>query len=78
MATAFDLRNIHLQCKNCNGMLHWNLIEYRKSLVEKYWEEMVLDLEKRKHEVKEFTIQELEDLIDSTDRLIQIYKNSLN
>lgn len=78
MATAFDLRNIHLQCKNCNGMLHWNLIEYRRNLVKKYGEEMVLDLEKRKHETKHFTIQELEDLLASVNHLIEIYKNNLN
>ena len=77
MSTAFDLRNIHLQCKYCNWQLHWNVIEYRRNLVEKYWEAMVLDLERRKHETKHFTIQELEDLLTSTNRLIEIYKKSM-
>lgn len=74
MSTAFDLRNIHLQCKNCNGNLHGNLIEYRKNLIKIYGEEFVLDLENRKNQIKEFTIEELEALLEQTKRLIELEK----
>lgn len=74
MATAFDLRNIHLQCKNCNGNLHGNTVEYRKSLVQQYGEDFVKDLEERKNQVKEYTIEELEALIAQTNWLIELEK----
>ena len=77
MATAFDLRNIHLQCKNCNGNLHGNIVEYRKNLVKLYGEDFVKDLEERKNQVKEFTVEELEALIAQTNRLIELEKKKL-
>ena len=64
MSTAFDEKNIHLQCKGCNGMLWWNLIEYRKNLIKKIGEDEVLKLEKKKHQTKKRTKEELEKLID--------------
>lgn len=64
MSTAFDEKNIHLQCKGCNGMLWWNLIEYRKNLVKKIGEDEVLKLEKKKYQTKKWTKEELEKLID--------------
>ena len=77
MATAFDLRNIHLQCKNCNWNLHGNTIEYRKNLVKLYGEDFVRDLEERKNQVKDFTIEELEALIAQTNWLIELEKKKL-
>ena len=77
MATAFDIRNIHLQCKNCNGNLHGNIVEYRKNLVKLYGEDFVKDLEDRKNQVKEFTVEELEALIAQTNRLIELEKKKL-
>ena len=71
MSTAFDLRNIHLQCKYCNEHLHWNLIEYRKNLIKKYWLEFVEDLERRKHEIKNYTVEELQDLINKTKLIVE-------
>jgi hypothetical protein len=64
MSTAFDEDNIHLQCKGCNWMLKWNLIEYRKNLIKKIWEKKVLELEKKKYQTKKRTKEELEKLID--------------
>ncbi len=64
MSTAFDENNIHLQCKGCNGMLHWNLIEYRKNLIKKIGEPEVCRLEYLKHKAKRRTKKELEDKID--------------
>jgi len=74
MSTAFDLRNIHLQCKNCNGNLHGNVVEYRKNLVQLYGEDFVKELEERKNQVKDYTIEELEALIEQTKRLIELEK----
>lgn len=77
MSTAFDLRNIHLQCKYCNGQLHWNIIEYRKNLIRKYWLDLVEELEKKKHETKHYSVEELQDLIKWTKQLIEIEKKKL-
>lgn len=74
METAFDLRNIHLQCKNCNGRLHGNLINYRASLVAQYWEDFVTDLEQRKYWTRNFSKEELEALIAQTNWLIELEK----
>lgn len=77
MATAFDLRNIHLQCPYCNNQLHWNLIEYRKNLIKEFWEDLVLELEEKKNQTKDFTIEELEALLAQTNRLIELEKQKL-
>lgn len=77
MSTAFDLKNIHLQCKHCNWRLRWNIVEYRKSLIEKYWEDFVLDLENRKNQTKDFTKEELEALLAQTNWLIELEKEKL-
>jgi hypothetical protein len=71
METAFDLMNIHLQCPYCNNQLHWNLIEYRKKLVELYWEEFVLDLEARKNITRSYNIPELQAILAHTNWLIE-------
>jgi hypothetical protein len=63
MSTAFDPINIHLQCKGCNGMLWWNILEFRKNLIKKIGEKKVLELEKKKYQIKKRTKQELETLI---------------
>lgn len=77
MATAFDLRNVHLQCKYCNWWLRWNIVEYRKNLIEQFGEDLVLDLEKKKHETKDFTKEELEALLEQTKWLIELEKQKL-
>lgn len=77
MATAFDLRNIHLQCPYCNNQLHGNLIEYRKNMIEQFGEDLVLELEEKKNQTKDFTIEELEALLAQTNRLIELEKKKL-
>lgn len=77
MATAFDLRNIHLQCPYCNNQLHWNLIEYRKNMIEQFGEDLVLELEEKKNQTKNFTIEELEALLAQTNWLIELEKEKL-
>ena len=60
MSTAFNLNNINLQCKHCNWMLHWNVTSYRANLINKIWEEKVIELEESKNETKHRTLWELE------------------
>ena len=60
MSTAFNLNNINLQCKHCNWMLHWNIASYRANLINKIWEEKVIELEQSKNKTKHRTLWELE------------------
>jgi len=42
----FDEDNVHKQCKFCNGtLMHGNLAEYRKGLIERYGEDFMFQLE---------------------------------
>jgi len=50
-SVAFDLDNIHLQCKTCNGFKWWAPIEYRKWLIEKIGIKKVELLESKKHRI---------------------------
>lgn len=77
METAFDLRNIHLQCKNCNGRLHGNLIPYRENLIKLYGENFVLELEARKNITREYNIPELKAILAHTNSLIEREKKKL-
>ena len=74
LSTAFDPMNIHLQCKYCNGMLHWNYIEYRKNLIKKIGLEEVERLERLKHKTRKRTKQELEEKIDYYSELVWQYQ----
>ena len=77
MATAFDLRNIHLQCKYCNWHLHGNLVEYRKWLIKKHGIKFVEELESLKNTTKKYTIEELETLIKDLDIKINEAKKNI-
>jgi hypothetical protein len=77
METAFDLKNIHLQCPYCNNQLHGNLLEYRKNLIKLYGEKFVLDLERRKNLTREYNIPELEAILAHTNSLIEQEKKKL-
>jgi len=71
MSTAFNPYNIHLQCKGCNWMLWWNLIEFRKNLIKKIGETEILRLEKMKNQTKHRTKEELEIEIAYYENRIQ-------
>lgn len=63
MSTAFNTDNINLQCKYCNGMLHWNLVEYRKWLIKKIGIDWVERLEQLKNKTTKRYKGELENLL---------------
>jgi len=63
MITAFDPKNINAQCKYCNWQLKWNIIEYRKRLINKIWLWWVLELERSKWKLKNWNRGDIEDMI---------------
>jgi len=53
-STLFDERNVHLQCKQCNGF-GGNLLEYRRQIIRLYGEGADIELEDKATEIKKLT-----------------------
>ncbi len=71
MRTRWDERNVKPQCTSCNRFRGGNMDEYALHLVREYGEGIIEKLMELKHEpVKKYTIQELENLVET-------YKNKL-
>lgn len=64
MSLRYCELNVYGQCRYCNRMLNANLLDYRKSLVKKLGEDKVEWLENTKHSTKQYSIFELQTLID--------------
>lgn len=64
MSLRYCTSNVFGQCRYCNRILNGNLLDYRKSLVQKLGEEKVEWLEAQKHSTKSYSCFELETLID--------------
>lgn len=60
----FDFRNVHCQCDQCNGVLEGNYKKYREFIVERYGEEVAVELEKEKYKVSTVTHGKLDKLRD--------------
>lgn len=56
--------NCHSQCRACNRFKHGNLINYRLGLIAKIGEDRVNWLEEHRNDVKKWTRQELEELLE--------------
>lgn len=70
-AIVYDPRNVHFQCKPCNGSFINQKVEpnevkvrYEAYMVERYGEEVVKELRKKNNEVKQWTVGELQKLRD--------------
>lgn len=61
-AVLFDEECVHAQCKTCNILKGGNILVYRRKILDLYGDGYDEVLEKRAHEVKKFTIEELENL----------------
>jgi hypothetical protein len=63
-SVTFDEDNCHSQCwYNCNSKLSGNLIEYRVGLIKKIGIERLHALEQRARQHKQWTKDEIQDLI---------------
>ena len=61
-STLFDGKNVHLQCKQCNGMYSGQPLEYRRQIIKLYGEGADIELEDKATEIKKFTPQDLIEL----------------
>ena len=61
-STRYDERNVALQCKKCNRFSSGEQWEFGKYLDDKYGDGTALELTRKSHEIKKFTVSELKDL----------------
>lgn len=70
-ATLYDERNVNLQCKPCNRFPDGITFDkYKKALIKKYGEGIIIELEETAKDSKKFTPSELTELIET-------YKNKI-
>jgi len=63
-ALRFDEYNVNGECKKCNGFDEFHLIGYRRGIIEKYGEGVLLHLEQNARLVKKWSRTELNDIIE--------------
>ncbi len=59
-ATFFDLRNVHPQCRPCNGFKAGNAIAYKEFMIKRYGQDVVYALEylsNRRYEFKDYWLK---------------------
>lgn len=68
MATRWDEENCRSQCVSCNVFRNGNYVEYSTRLIEEIGLKKYKALIKKKYEIKQFSIKELQDLIKKYDQ----------
>ena len=63
-ALRFDEYNVNGECKSCNGFDQFHLISYRKNLIDKIGERMVMHLESQHRLIKKWSRTELNEIIE--------------
>ena len=62
-ATRYDRRNVFPQCRTCNRFEEGRKYEFGKFLVEKFGPNIIDELRNLSHEIKRFTVEELDEMI---------------
>ena len=62
-ALRFDEYNCNGECKKCNGFDEFHLIGYRRGIIDKYGEGMLIHLEQNARLVKKWSRAELNEII---------------
>jgi hypothetical protein len=62
-ALRYNEDNVHKQGRGCNRFKHGNLLEYRINLIKKIGEDRVKWLDEHHKDIKKWTRQELEEII---------------
>ena len=61
-STAFDPRNVHAQCKGCNGFGHGEQARYLVFLEQEYGREVADELMNRRGQLRKYTRVELQEM----------------
>jgi hypothetical protein len=67
-SVVFDERNCHPQCSKCNVFLHSNPRKYDAFMRQKYGEAVIKELEELDEQIKQFTPDELKQLLQLYQR----------
>jgi hypothetical protein len=67
----FHQDNVHLQCEHCNSYLSGNLLNYRIGIEKRIGTARLIVLEVIAHETKKWTIQELNEIIETYKRKLK-------
>jgi len=77
----FDERNIHAQCKSCNGFYEGRKEIYAEFLKQKYGENILIDLEiehQKKKDYSAFACQLIEQYyLEEHDKLVKEWENKI-
>jgi hypothetical protein len=65
----FDERNVHFQCKRCNGPLKSNPRKYQAYMLKRYGQEVIDELDRLDVEIKQFERPELDRLYTHYQKL---------
>lgn len=77
-ATKITEKNIHPQCKRCNGFLSGNMIAYTTFMIDKYGREFVDDLIVKSKQVMKYTDLELEEITEYLKKEINESESRIN
>jgi hypothetical protein len=61
----FHEDNVHLQCEHCNSYLSGNLLNYQIGIEKRIGGERLIALHEQAHTTKKWTIQELNEIIET-------------
>jgi hypothetical protein len=67
----FHEDNVHLQCEHCNSFLSGNLLNYRIGIEKRIGTARLIVLEVIAHETKKWTVQELNEIIETYKRKLK-------
>jgi hypothetical protein len=67
----FNEDNVHLQCEHCNSYLSGNLLNYRIGIEKRIGTARLIVLEVIAHETKKWTVQELNEIIETYKRKLK-------
>lgn len=72
LSVYFDEQNVHSQCTSCNRWKHGNLSQYALALKRKYGETILEDLERKRVQIKKFSVIEYQEMIEKYKELIKV------
>jgi hypothetical protein len=67
----FNEDNVHLQCEHCNSYLSGNLLNYRIGIEKRIGGERLIALHEQAHTTKKWTVQELNEIIETYKRKLK-------
>ena len=67
----FHEDNVHLQCEHCNSFLSGNLLNYQIGIEKRIGGERLITLHEQAHTTKKWTIQELNEIIETYKRKLK-------